>query len=130
MSVVEVIPERDFYVPMSDDYESHLLARVNFQDAICLAGLRAVLIDGAPMLEWAVRTDSGIIHPNPSKKFGHLVTSEVAHLDFDPSVEMKPEEILELPRVETPEKLLWTPASLVYGFVQDHRAKLGYRKAS
>jgi hypothetical protein len=127
MSVVEVAPDRAFYPPILEEYESHLLARVEYEDELCLAGIRAVLHDGAPMLEWAMKTESGIIYPDQGKKVGMLLTAEVASLDLAPSEDLEPDTILSLPRIESVDRLLWNPASMVYGVVQAAQARLGYR---
>jgi hypothetical protein len=130
MSVIEVTPQRQFRPPSLEGSESHLLARLEHADKICLAGITAVMNSGVAMLEWAIKTENGIVYPTPGTRQGHLVVKEVVSLDFDPTEEIMPEEIINLPRTENSERLLWQPASLVYGLVRASEARLGYRSLS
>jgi len=128
MSVIEVTPQRSFYRPELTDLESHLIARVPHQGELCVAGIRAVLDHETPKLDWAMKTKDGIVYPAPSAWNGHMIVSEIAPLDLDPSDQISPEEILELSRVTTSiDRLLWSPASMVYGVLKANEARLDYK---
>src|SRR4051812_41393866 len=127
MSVTEVTISKGFEKPIDLGAESHMLARMPFEGEVCIAGIRAVLDHEAPRLDWAMKTSSGIILPEVKDWHGHLMVSEVSALDLDPSVEIEPVDILELPRVANADKLIWTKASMVYGVVKAKQARLDYR---
>jgi len=127
MSVVEVNIDREFIRPVVLGAESHLLARVEHEDQLCLAGIRAVMEHGTPKLDWAMKTSEGIVLPEARAWYGHLAVKAVTSLDLVPDIEITPSEILELPRVQNVDNLLWTKASMVYGIPRNNQARLDYR---
>jgi hypothetical protein len=106
------------------------LARVPLEGKICLTGIRAAVSGGAPFLEWAMETESGVIFPRPGEKPVTLDTTEVVSLDLDATEDLTPEQILNLNRTKSAEKLLWTPASFVIGAMQASQAKIGFLRNS